>query len=155
MFWFCDFNTGFKRKSTFTQLWRWQRWVSAKGIFPFDSCCKTEEQLAERWVRLPTRTRRAPHMARLPSCGRMGQRKGRDYWNEKEVLELGKSKWQQGRASVIRQSCAANRNRTPLLEGECLTMTLQGKVRIFQLVRTQLQPVYDYRRTRHSLQNQE
>lgn len=127
----CDFNAGFKRKSTFTQLWRWQRWVSTKGIFAFDSCCKTEEQLAERCVRLPTRTHGAPNMARLPSCKRMGQQKGGDYRNKKEVLELGKSKWQQRTANITRQSCAANWNWAPLLQGECLTMNFQGKVRIF------------------------
>lgn len=66
-----------------------------------------EEWSAERWVRLPTGTSGAPNMARLPNCGIMGQQKGGDYWNKKEVLELGKSKWQQKPGSVIFHSCNA------------------------------------------------
>lgn len=64
-----------------------------------------EEQSVKRWMRLPTGTSGAPNMARLPNCGDAGQRKGGDYRNIKEVLELGKSKWQQKIGCGTRQSC--------------------------------------------------
>lgn len=71
-----------------------------------------EEQLAERWMRLPTGTTDALKRARLPHCGDMGQRKGVDCWNNRKVLELGKSKWQQkiGCQKNIYQSCNAKPN---------------------------------------------
>ena len=63
-----------------------------------------EEWSAERWVRLPTGTGSVPSMAWLLDCRDMGQQKGGDYWNNKEVLELGKSKWQQKIDNITCQS---------------------------------------------------
>lgn len=88
-----------------------------------------EEQSAKRWMRLPTSTSSSPKMAQLPNCGDMGQRKGGGYWNNKEVLELGKSKWEQKVGNITCQSCNAKTKPDTFavewaLDNECLEKSM-------------------------------